>query len=453
MNMHVNALELDSLAHEAKTPGVEQTDLATLVKHQEWVEANTRLDEVYQRFNSLDQDFCAVKDGAEVVGLCSKGHTGFLMGHRYGFAIYSHHPVREHVVERPLLIRHGTPVREVLQKALSRQGKEFNEDVILIGQEGEYLGIIPVPALVRLQSALVEEKFRMQEALHQRLLVVSRKAGMAEVATGILHNVGNVLNSVNVSATLAVDHARQSKISSLEKAVALLHEHRENLADYLSNDPKGKLLSEYLTQLAARLKSEQAKQITELDSLIKHIGHIKNIVAMQQNYAKVSGLLEPVPAAELVHDALELNAESFTRHGIEIERQFEDVPNVIVDKHKVLQIMINLLRNGKYALTAGGGRHKRLVVGVLNNGEKRVKIVVQDNGVGIAPENLERIFAHGFTTKKDGHGFGLHSSALAAKEMGGSLHAHSDGLGKGATFILELPIEQTEPNKPTGAKI
>jgi signal transduction histidine kinase len=361
--------------------------------------------------------------------------------------------VREHVVERPLLIRHGTPVREVLQKALSRQGKEFNEDVILIGQEGEYLGIIPVPALVRLQSALVEEKFRMQEALHQRLLVVSRKAGMAEVATGILHNVGNVLNSVNVSATLAVDHARQSKISSLEKAVALLHEHRENLADYLSNDPKGKLLSEYLTQLAARLKSEQAKQITELDSLIKHIGHIKNIVAMQQNYAKVSGLLEPVPAAELVHDALELNAESFTRHGIEIERQFEDVPNVIVDKHKVLQIMINLLRNGKYALTAGGGRHKRLVVGVLNNGEKRVKIVVQDNGVGIAPENLERIFAHGFTTKKDGHGFGLHSSALAAKEMGGSLHAHSDGLGKGATFILELPIEQTEPNKPTGAKI
>jgi signal transduction histidine kinase len=256
--------------------------------------------------------------------------------------------------------------------------------------------------------------------------------------------VGNVLNSVNVSATLAVDHARQSKISSLEKAVALLHEHRENLADYLSNDPKGKLLSEYLTQLAARLKSEQAKQITELDSLIKHIGHIKNIVAMQQNYAKVSGLLEPVPAAELVHDALELNAESFTRHGIEIERQFEDVPNVIVDKHKVLQIMINLLRNGKYALTAGGGRHKRLVVGVLNNGEKRVKIVVQDNGVGIAPENLERIFAHGFTTKKDGHGFGLHSSALAAKEMGGSLHAHSDGLGKGATFILELPIEQTK---------
>jgi signal transduction histidine kinase len=443
--MYANAV-LEDLVLETQTPGVEQTDLSSLVRHREWVDADCHLDELYQCFQTHGQDYCAVQQQGRVVGLCSKGHTGFLMGHRYGFAIYSHHPVRDHLLEHPLFIRHGTPVREVLQKALSRQGREFNDDAVLLGSTGEYMGIIPVPALVRLQSALVDEKFRMQEALHRRLLAFSRQAGMAEVATGVLHNVGNVLNSAGVSATLAADNVRESRISSLDKTVALLHEHHADLGEFLTNDPKGRLLPEYLSQLAARLKSEQAKQIKELDSLVKHITHIKNIVAMQQSYAKVSGLLELVSPAELVHDALELNAEAFTRQGIEIVRHFEDAPKVIVDKHKVLQILINLLRNGKYALEAAGGRHKRLVVGLGKSGKKRVRIIIQDNGVGIAPENLERIFGHGFTTRKDGHGFGLHNSALAAREMGGSLCAHSDGLGKGATFVLELPVEQARAN-------
>jgi C4-dicarboxylate-specific signal transduction histidine kinase len=263
---------------------------------------------------------------------------------------------------------------------------------------------------------------------------------MAEVATGVLHNVGNVLNSVNVSASLAVEMVRDSKLSSLEKVAALLQEHRGQLGEYLTNDPKGKLVPDFLVQLTSRLRGEHAGQLGELDSLVKHISHIKNIIAMQQRYAKVSGMLEMVPVEELAEDALQMNAEALTRHGVCLERRFATVPRVLADKHKVLQILVNLIRNAKYAVQHGPSPTRRVIVSILAPSDKRVQIQVQDNGVGIAPENLNRIFAHGFTTKKDGHGFGLHTSALAAKEMGGSLHAHSDGLGRGALFTLELPV-------------
>ncbi|MCU0786493.1 MAG: ATP-binding protein, partial [Verrucomicrobia bacterium] len=172
----------------------------------------------------------------------------------------------------------------------------------------------------------------------------------------------------------------------------------------------------------------------------QHIEHIKEIVAMQQTYAKVSGAYENLPAAGLVEDALRMNSAAFERHRIQVVREFdENTPTVCVDRHKVLQILINLLRNAKYAMDAQKTHDNRLVIRVGQASPDRVKITVSDNGIGIAPESLINIFNHGFTTKKDGHGFGLHSGANAAKEMRGSLTAHSDGLGKGATFTLELP--------------
>lgn len=165
---------------------------------------------------------------------------------------------------------------------------------------------------------------------------------------------------------------------------------------------------------------------------------------MQQSYAKVSGAYENLPAVELVEDALRINAAAFDRHRIEVVREYEkNTSAVCVDRHKVLQILINLVRNAKYAMDRPGADIKRLVIQVGTASPDRVKIVVRDSGIGIAPENLVNIFNHGFTTKKDGHGFGLHSGANAAKEMGGSLAVNSDGLGKGAEFTLELPTAAT----------
>jgi C4-dicarboxylate-specific signal transduction histidine kinase len=193
--------------------------------------------------------------------------------------------------------------------------------------------------------------------------------------------------------------------------------------------------------VADELAGEQSELIAKMATVGEHIEHIKEIVAMQQSYAKVSGVFEILAAAELVEDALRLNASAFERHNINLVREFdENLPKICVDRHKFLQILINLLRNAKHAVQDVSEHERRMVIHVGMASPGRIKIVVSDNGVGIPAEHMTKIFNHGFTTKKEGHGFGLHSGANAAKEMGGSLTARSDGPGKGAEFTLELPI-------------
>jgi PAS domain S-box-containing protein len=285
---------------------------------------------------------------------------------------------------------------------------------------------------------------RNLEDLHKQLLDASRQAGMAEVATNVLHNVGNVLNSVNVSSSLASEYVRKSKAANLTKLAALFQEHKDDLATFLTSDPKGMQVPGYLVSLGEHLAEERDLILKELQSLSTNVEHIKDIVAMQQNYSKLTGVMEPLPLADLVEDALRMNAAALGRHGAQVIRKYSDVPPVLVEKHKVLQILVNLIRNAKYALDESGRPDKQLTVHVAKNGAGFAYVSVADNGVGIPPENLTRIFAHGFTTRKNGHGFGLHSAALAAKELGGSLTASSDGLGRGATFVLELPLQKKE---------
>jgi signal transduction histidine kinase len=136
-----------------------------------------------------------------------------------------------------------------------------------------------------------------------------------------------------------------------------------------------------------------------------------------------------------------MHSGAYQRHSVKVMREYEAVPALILDRHKVLQILINVFQNAKYACDEGSQPDKIVVVRIKRRDGICVVIEIADNGIGISPENLTRIFSHGFTTRKDGHGFGLHSAALAAKELGGSLTAQSDGIGKGATFILELPLQ------------
>ncbi|MEI7732444.1 MAG: ATP-binding protein [Verrucomicrobiota bacterium] len=431
---------MEPLAPATNLSGVEQTDLVTLVRNQESVGADCRLLEVYQRFQAHELDYCAVLADGRVLGLCSRARVGFLMGHRYGVALYGNHAIRQHLVEHPLFVQRGTPIREVLEQALGRPVKEFNDDIVLVGPAQEFLGIIPVLALVQLQSALVEEKFQLQEAMHHQMLTLSRQAGMAEVATGVLHNVGNVLNSVNVSNNLMREKLRGSEMATLVKLGSLLQQHEADLPAFLTADVKGKLIPRFIIQLASQLQAEHAFLENEQDQLTTNLDHIKEIVALQQNYARVSGYLEQVSIPSLVDDALQLNVAGLSRHEVKVVRQYADVPPATVDKHKVLQILVNLVHNAKYALDDAVHQDKRLTVGVELDAGQRVKITVSDNGIGIPPEHLTKIFSHGFTTRKGGHGFGLHSGANSAKEMGGQLSVHSEGLGKGATFTLELPL-------------
>jgi signal transduction histidine kinase len=295
----------------------------------------------------------------------------------------------------------------------------------------------------------IEERKRMEQEIertHKQLLLASRQAGMAEVATSVLHNVGNVLNSVNVSTTLAFDKIKQMKLLSLTKLADLLQE-KATTPDFLMVDPKGKQVAGFLKTLGGHLINNQEESLKELDSLRQNIEHIKDIVAMQQTYSRLAGVTEILKVSDMVEDAIRMNAAALSRHDVKLERDFRDDPTIEIEKHKVLQILVNLIRNAKYACDESGRTEKNLVLRIVRSGPERVQILVIDNGVGIPPENMTLIFNHGFTTRKDGHGYGLHSAANAARELGGTLVAQSDGPGCGATFALELPFHPAATNR------
>ena len=301
---------------------------------------------------------------------------------------------------------------------------------------GEIIGTVGISKDI---TALKNAEAKLED-VHRQLLETSRQAGMAEVATSVLHNVGNVLNSVNVSATLVAEQMRDSKAAFVSKISAMLQANLNDLGAFLSSDAKGKKIPDYLATLSDELLSEQRAMTEELGHLRKNVEHIKEIVAMQQNFAKVSGLAEAVPLVELIDDAVRINASALTRHDVDLVCDYQARPTVTLERHQLMQLLVNLIRNAKNACEESGRTDKKMIIRMTQHGD-RVRIAVIDNGVGIAAENLTRIFSHGFTTRKEGHGFGLHSGAIVAKELGGSITAQSDGPGLGAMFTVELPID------------
>ncbi len=292
----------------------------------------------------------------------------------------------------------------------------------------------PLELKARVRAAL--RMSQVQTELHAK----SRQAGMAEIATTVLHNVGNVLNSVNVSAELVSSQMRTSKAQGLGKVAQLLSEHVHDLSDFLTRDHKGKMLPDYLLKLAKMVTAEQQGIIEELGQLTKGIDHIKTIVAAQQSYAVAVSIVETVPVAELIDDALRMSAGLLAREEVTVVKEIDDLPLLPLDRHRMLLILVNLINNAKQALDGVIDRSRCVTFGASLADGAVLRITVADNGNGIAPEHLTLIFSHGFTTRKDGHGFGLHSCALAAQEMGGSLSVRSDGVGQGATFTLDIPL-------------
>jgi len=291
-----------------------------------------------------------------------------------------------------------------------------------------------------------KESERALRVSQQQLLETSHQIGMAEMATSVLHNMGNALNSIGVSATVAAEKLSKLKVGGLTQAVGLMRAHEADLGDFITRDPHGRHLPEFLGRLAEHLAEEQSLVLEELGNLRKGVEHVNDILTVQQNYARMSSLTQAAAAVDLVEDALRMNAHSLEQHGVQVSRDYApNLPEVTVQKHKVLQILMNLIRNARYACDASGSAEKRLTLRLNTAADGRhLRIEVADNGIGIPSENLTRIFDHGFTTRKDGHGFGLHSGVAAAKEMGGSLTVQSGGVGKGATFILEFPLQPAE---------
>lgn len=279
---------------------------------------------------------------------------------------------------------------------------------------------------------------------NQELVKTARQAGMAEIAVDVLHNVGNVLNSVGVTTQDLKRKVRHSKMASMQPVVDLLEGQGDNLADFMANDSRGQKLTAYLAVLSSHLIEEHQAMTSGLNDLERHIQHIQDIVRLQQAYSRTIGLTERVDIDEVVEDALALNIDAIKRHGISVKKDLETLPKVVLDRQKLLQILTNLVSNAKQAFQDCDVSNKQIRIKLSCPASKTLCFAVSDNGMGIAEENLTRIFQHGFTTRNDGHGFGLHSSAIAASEMDGKLMVESPGPGRGATFTLELPIRTME---------
>ena len=336
------------------------------------------------------------------------------------------------------VIATGEPMAKRCGEELRNDGKSLwvvASKMPLFDEDNQVIGTLGISK----DLTELKETERLLGEAHEQLIAASREAGMAEIANNVIHNVGNVLNSINISIAMGRDLAKNQNATNLRKAGELLEEN-VGTSGYLLNDPKGKALPGFIKLAAETLENTQDQLLVEFENLRKHLDHVKTVVSMQQEYAGTKHVLERMNVSSLVEDAIQIGEGTLQRSGISVAKCFEKNIEAEVEKHKVLQILINLIRNAKHACEdTTDGREKEISITIDTPADDFFTIEIADNGVGIDPDNLTSIFNHGFTTKEKGKGFGLHCSANTAKEMGGSLIATSDGAGLGASFVLTLP--------------
>lgn len=282
---------------------------------------------------------------------------------------------------------------------------------------------------------------RLAEA-QTRLVEAARAGGMSEIATSVLHDVGNALQGVGVSADLIGERLTGRNVADLARVATLLDRHSDDLARWLTEDPRGRCVPAFLVELAAAFQRDQSALQSELRTLRAGVEHIGALVSAQQRHAGRRGALELVAVGELLDSAVQLSAAG-GQGGAVIERRYEAGVFARAEKHRLLAVLVNLLRNARQALgeAAASGTVR---LSVRSTADGLVRVEIEDDGIGIAAEDLGRIFQSGYSTKPGGHGLGLHSGAITVRELGGRLFAESAGPGLGARFVLELPAATQE---------
>ncbi len=354
---------------------------------------------------------------------------------------------QKHILEKEVALRKKTETFYIQEKEKSAQSTQIQEQ---LRHEKEQINIELQNEINKKQKIEMDlEKLNITlenkvndrtiklENLNKKIGSIAREAGMAEVATGILHNVGNVLNSINISASVIREQIKLSKANNISRIVKMLDENKNNLGNFIEHDEKGKQIPDFLNLLSTQLEDEKCKILSELDIFGNNIDHIKSIIKMQQSYAGEFGVKEKTSIADLIEDALKININNMDYITIDYHKEKTNIPEAYLDKHKVLQILINLISNAKYALLESNTQAKEIRISAYKD-NKNIIIQVQDNGIGIEKEYIDRIFEYGFKRRQNGHGFGLHNCTLIANEINGKIEAHSAGSGKGSCFTLTI---------------
>ncbi len=286
---------------------------------------------------------------------------------------------------------------------------------------------------------LVDERTRDLRTAQRKLVDLAHQSGRAEVAASVLHNVGNVLNSINVAAMVATEKLQALPVRQFERVAALAERHQGD-GDFWVRSRKGQMVPRFLTQLSNALRGKRDALNEQLRELLDHLEHIRRIIELQNRMVTSTPLLEELNLSDIADDAIRINEAGIRNRHIEIVRQYEGLPGLAIERHKVLQILVNLIKNAIHAVAEMDLGSRQIEVSVGWGRDKHWRVAVRDTGVGISQKHLGELFRFGFTTRKDGHGIGLHSCANVAKAMGGSLSASSEGQGCGAMFVLEVPV-------------
>ena len=347
-------------------------------------------------------------------------------------------------VRGALVSFHDVTELDRMNSQLTEANSELEQSRVQILEKNKELAQTNANLHVEIKERKKAEEER--EKLHQQLIQASRHAGMADVASSVLHNVGNVLNSINVSTDTLLKTLRKPMVGDVCRIASMFNEHQSNLQEFLTMDPKGKQIPGYLSLVAESLSGSHQAIQSELDSLVQKVDHIKHVILSQQDIARAGTVREVVKADDLMEQALMMVIPEPEKYRFDVIREFSQVPKFMTDRHQVLQILVNVITNAKNAMVEYPGPKHRLTlrIGSGTEGTGSVRFEIIDTGRGILAEHLPRLFTQGFTTRKEGHGLGLHSAAISAKCVGGSIKAYSEGDGRGARFTVELPLVLAE---------
>jgi signal transduction histidine kinase len=330
--------------------------------------------------------------------------------------------------------------------------RRLSDHAVRVGRTddlGARSGIVRGDEIGTLAGAFDEMVERLHES-RARLTEAARRAGVADMARGLLHNVGNLLTSAKMSASLIAASHRDSRAEGLVRACELVAEHERDLARFLTQDERGRLLPAYLVQAAAACRQERAELDHEIERLRTALEHAAQIVARQSDFASAHAPTDKTDLESVVSGALTIVEPSLRLHGVSIDRRIEAGCDFVVDRMKLAQVLVNLLTNANEAMAESDPARRRLSVRAYSR-DGRVRIEFEDTGCGIDAENLPHVFESVFSTKGRTRGMGLHYCSVAAREMGGAIEVASDGKDRGATFTVVLPRTAPAQSAPSAA--
>jgi PAS domain S-box-containing protein len=292
----------------------------------------------------------------------------------------------------------------------------------------------------------ISERQRAEEELAQ-----AYTRGRLEIVDTLLHNIGNAINSVTIGVGTiyenVVDNRLTHRLIALAKAIKM---HQDDFADYVQNHPQGQQVGPFITALAEDFMKQDEKLAKTVSRVRDRAEHIADIVRMQKSLGRNSVYRKDINLRKAIGAISKVLDDSISKRNIDIRIDCDNAPEEIrTQESQFHQMLINLVKNSVEAideLAVSGGLNETPFIEVRCYVESDLFVLeVTDNGIGIEKDDFESILEAGYTTRELGSGLGLHSIANFASQCGGEVYPLSEGIGKGATIRVMLPLSSVTP--------